>query len=522
MRWLAAVPIAFVGFAFALPMALVLVEGAQAWDFATGPYARRVLSIALEQAAWSTLAAMAVAIPLAWLHHERAVPGGRLQSAIHAAPFVMPVFVIVYGLQGVLGPRSLLEDATGWNLLAWLGPLGTVVLAHAYYNYGFAARILEANLRRRPRRLEEAARTLGASPWSAFRRVSLPHLLPAGLAVALLVFLFSFGSFGVVLFMGQGKVHTLETAMYGEVNTLFAQPGRAAALGILQLGVNALLLFAYVALRRRSSRNPAEPEASPRKASRILATSAWAVTALAALPIASVLVQGFRLKGEWSLEPWRFLLIEQPLGFDLATALGRSLLYASGSTLLALALAAALAYGARDWPRLRRPMEALASLPVAGSGVLLGVAFLSSFGTGALLDIEGTHAIVLLGHTVLAFPFVVRLVQPAFESRDVRLEEAARLLGAPPASVAARVQWPQLRPAVLAAAGLAAAMSLGDFGASSLLMVHDTRSLSVWIAQVDAPFDALRNAAAVALAGLLCALTLAAYVLVERAGRRTA
>ena len=520
--WLVALPALFVAFGFVLPMARTFGAAASpgALDFATGPYVRHVLKVALQQAAWSTVLALALALPLAWLHHSRRLPWPRLQLAVHAAPFVMPVFVVVFGLQAVLGPHGWLHGATGIDLLGWLGPFGAVVLAHAYYNYGFAARLIETSLRRRPRTLESAARTLGASPQAAFLRTSLPLLWAPTLAVALLVFLFSFGSFGVVLYMGAGRVMTPETAMYSEANGLFPDMPHAAALGVIELGVNALLLLGYLALRRRFAPTAPEAERPVPRASRALAAVGWLAAAAAALPILAVLVQGFRLGGSWSLAPWRHLLVDHPSGFDLGAALGLSAFYAVSATAVALALAACLAYGSRNLsPALRRPIEGMASLPVAGSGILLAVAFLATFGIGGLLGspgLEGTVWIVLLAHVVLIFPFVVRIVLPAFESRDPRLDEAARLLGAPGAGVARRVHWPLMRPSLLAATGLAAALSIGDFGASSLLMGEGTKGLAVWIAEVDGPFDPLRHASAVALAGLLCALTLAAYMAVER------
>src|SRR5688572_27282312 len=132
-------PLGLVVAAFLLPMGAILSHAlsAEAWKFATGPYVRRVLTVALQQAALSTLLALAVALPLAWLHHSRRLPAARLQLAVHAAPFVMPVFVIVYGLQTILGSRGWLDGAMGFDALAWLGPMGAVVLAHAFYNYGF-------------------------------------------------------------------------------------------------------------------------------------------------------------------------------------------------------------------------------------------------------------------------------------------------------------------------------------------------------------------------------------------------
>jgi len=518
--WLAVPPLALVLLAFAVPIGSMLAD---AWHpgalaFAASPYVRYIARVSAEQAAASVALAAAAAMPLAWLHHHRAVAGRRVQLALHAAPFVMPVFVVVFGLQDTLGARGWLHASTGWDLLGAVGPFGAVVLAHAYYNYGFLARLTEAILRSRPRNLEAAARTLGANPTAAFLRVGLPPMVPPLAAALLLAFLFCFGSFGTVLLLGQGHVLTFETEMF---RNRTADPGEAAILGALELLANGLLLGAYVLLRRRT-RLTAEVEAPLPRATPALSAVSWVATGLALLPLAAVLVDGFRAHGAWSLRPWSFLL-SHPAGFDLPAALGLSLAYAAAGAVGAVLLTVCLAYGARSLPRLRRALEATAGLPVAGSGILLGLGLLAAYGDGGLLapaSLEGTVWIVVLAHVVLAFPFAARLLVPAFDAMDVRLGEAARSLGASPLAVAARVDWPALRPAVLASAGLAAALSLGDFGASALLMQPGTQGITVWIAQLDRPFDAVAHNGAVALAGVLCAVTLLIYLAVERAGLR--
>ena len=85
-----------------------------------------------------------------------------------------------------------------------------------------------------------------------------------------------------------------------------------------------------------------------------------------------------------------------------------------------------------------------------------------------------------------------------------------------------RVQLPLVRPALAVALGTAAALSLGDFGASLLLMTPDTMGLSVWIARHGGPasFDALRRAESVALAAVLLLLTAAAYAVASWRPRR--
>lgn len=502
------IPLTFLALFYAFPLAVTIAAAsAEAFAWLATPYVIGQLRVATLQALLSAALTLAIAMPLAWLHHARRIPWSETQLAVHAAPFVLPVFVVVYGIQLTLGRA--------------LPPLAAVVLAHAYYNHGFAARVLRATLDRRPRRLEDAARTLGASPCAAFARVSLPLLLPSLVAVALLAFLFSFAAFGTVLFLGGGEVSTPETLMYAQLGGAFPREERAAALGALQLALSLALFLAYVTLLRRTrglEQQPQPARATARPHHTLLALTA--VTA-SSLPIAAVLVGGFRVQGTWSLEVWRAILDPHHpahlAGFDLPRALGLSLGYAALASLLALGLTALLAYGLPSLgTRARTLVDALTALPLGTSSLLLGVGYLLAFGAGALLDLRGTLVVIVLVHTLVAFPFAARILLPAFELRDRRLDEAAALLGASPLGVARRVHLPLLAAPLAAAAGLAAAASLGDFGASLLLMRPDNMSLAVWIGRHDAPFDPMMKAQAIALTGALAALTTASFLALSR------
>jgi thiamine transport system permease protein len=514
-------PTSFLLVVFALPMGRVLwaAKNPSAWAWVQTPYVGETLRVGLTQALWSTVWTLAIALPLAWMFHTRRFRAERLHLALHTAPFVMPVFVIVFGLQAVLGRSSALASWTGQDWLYLWGPLGAVVMAHAYYNYGFAARLIHVALERRPRRLEEAARSLGASPRQAFVRASLPLVLPSVGAVALLVFLFCFASFGTALLLGQGVVRTVETEIWGEATGLFPDYARGAVLGVIELSINALILGGYLLLRRRTPAAQRDVERRPPLASWWASTLAWIAAAVALAPLGAVLVGGFQLRGTWSLDPWRSLLQDHPGGFDLTKAIALSLLYAFGSIVVGIALCAALHYGSRGRPRLRKASEALASLPIAASGVLLGLAFVFAFGIGGTPDLFGSVWIVLLAHNLLTFPFLARNLMPALDAHDVRLDEAAALLGASSSSVAARIHWPLFRAPILVAAGFAAALSIGDFGASSVLMTPDTAGLTVWVGNVDGAFNPLFHARAVALAGLLCVFAILCFLAIEMPSR---
>ncbi len=507
---------------FAYPLAVAL-RGAftdvEPWLWLAQPYARGRIATAFQQAIGSVVLTMALALPLAWFYHRRRIPFTRLHLAVHAAPFVLPVFVVVYGIQEVFGPAGW-SAALGFNVLGAVGPLGAVVIAHAYYNYGFAARLLHASLEARPHRLEDAAQMLGASGRAAFWRVTVPALAPAIASVALLVFLFAFTSFGVVLLLGEGgTVATLETMLYQNLRGVFPRYGHAAVLGVLQLTINLGLLAGYLALRRRHVPRDAPRAAPPAPAADRVAS--WAMLAAGLVPAVAVLTGGFRVRGQWSLEPWRALIdASHPAhvtGFSLPGAIGLSLLYAAASAAISLALTLLLAYGVRSiggpW---RRVAELLAAMPLGTSSLLIGFGYLITFGATGWLDLRGTRIVIILAHALVGFPFTARVLLPALDLRDRRLDEVAATLGAGPAGVATRIHWPLLRGPMVAAAGLAVAMSLGDFGASLILMRPENMALSVWITQHDVPFNALMQAQKDALAAVLGLLAAVAYVAVER------
>ena len=528
-RLLLLAPVAVgLGVFFAWPMALVLREAAdaEAWRWLATPYARSRILSAFQQAGLSLLVVLAVAFPLAWLHHHRRIPASRSLLGVHAATFVLPVFVVVHGLQETLGRGGWLDRLAGIDLLATVGPLGAVVLANAYYNTGLAATLLHTALERRPRRLEEAAAVLGSPPAGIAWRVTLPLLLPAIAATALLVFLFCFGSFGVVLLLGGSEVATLDTLLYANLRGGFPREDRGAALVLLQVAIQLALLALVLQLEHRSARRTPDPPRGAPAAGLASTTVAWLAAAITVLPAAAVLLGGFRFGGDWSLLAWRTLAdADAPghvHGFDLGHALLLTLGYAAAAVVLAVGLTLLLAYAARRGGAATRLAEALAALPLGTSSVVLGFGFLLAFTGRTWIAAVGSPWVVVAAHALVAFPFAARVLLPALRGMDTRLDDAAATLGTPPWQRVLRLHLPVVRGPLLAACAFAAILSLGDYGASLLLMTDETMSLSVWIGHHGGPgaFDPLARAQSTALAGLLLVLTLAAFVAFQAAAPR--
>ncbi len=530
-RWLPLPVIVTLGLAFAWPMALAVqaaFASSEAWVWLVDDYARSRIAGAFLQAILSLAAVLAVAMPLAWLHHHWRIPGSKGLLAVHAATFALPVFVVVAGLRETAGAGGWLHRLAGLDLLTAVGPWGSVVLGNAYYNTGLAALLLHTALARRPHRLEQAAATLGASPAQARRRVLWPLLRPSVLAAALLVFLFSFASFGVVLMLGQGAIDTLDTLLYANLRGAFPREDRGAVLALVQVGVQALLLVGIFTADRRGSRL-GDTLAQRVQPSHWAATAvAWLAAGVAVLPALAVLVGGFQLDGAWSLQAWRTLADPAAdghlTGFRIGHALAMSALYAVAAVVFSVLLTLCLGYASRGG--VTHVVEAFAFLPLGTSSVVLGFAYLLAFTGRAWLPLAGTPWLILAAHTLVAFPFVARTVLPALRSLDPRLDQAAETLGARTRSRILRLHLPLLRGPLVVACAFAAILSLGDFGASLLLMTDELAGVTVWIHRHGGPgaFDPLARAQSTALAALLLVLTMALLLAANfaRGRRRTA
>jgi molybdate transport system permease protein len=207
------------------------------------------LRLSLECSLAATAAAVVLGMPLAWIQARTTFPGQRVLRAITTLPIVLPPVVAGVALLVVFGRRGML----GMWLDAWFGlrlpfTVAGAALAETFVAMPFFVLTMEGALRSVDRRLEDAARTLGASRWTVFRRVTLPLVRPSLQAGAVLAWARALGEFGATItFAGNvpGKTQTLPLAVY---LALEAEPDAAFLLSLVLLGVSLAVL---IGLRRR-------------------------------------------------------------------------------------------------------------------------------------------------------------------------------------------------------------------------------------------------------------------------------
>ncbi len=511
---LLAAPVGFVLVLFAVPVAAVLLTGLRGDMTPTLLEGRtwQVLGFTVLQAAVSTLATVVLALPSALVLARYRFPGRGALRALVLVPFVMPTVVVAAAFLALIGPSGVL----GVDLSASLTGL---VLAHMFLNLAVVVRVVGAALAGIDPRVEQAARVLGCTRMQALRRVTWPLVRPALSAAATIVFLFCFTSFGVVQVLGAGQLRTLEVEIYRRTTYLLDLPA-AAALALLQLlAVVAMLL---VVGRTRVTRTPPAVAAAraPKGWERpVVALVACATAVVVLAPLAVVLLRSLRVGGMWTTVGWQALFTpgDSTNAVEVGDALLASLRTAAAATLLAVVLGALASVGlaVRGRTGWLRAVDAMLLLPLGTSAVTVGLGMLLAFGRPPL-DLRNTGLLIVLAQTLVALPFVVRVLGPALAGFDRRYLEVAATLGQAPARALGRVAAPMLLPAAAVAVGFAFAVTIGEFGATVFLASPAEPTLPVAISRLLARPGAVTVAAAYAASAVLMAVTIAVVLLIDR------
>jgi molybdate transport system permease protein len=206
------------------------------------------LKLSLISSLSATLLSVIFGLPLAWLLARVPFPGRRLLRALVTLPLVLPPVVGGVALLLVLGRLGFVGrwlDAFGVTLF---GTLWGVVIAETFVAMPFFVLAVQAALESQDRRFEDASATLGASPWTTFRRVTLPFLGPSLGAGAVLAWARALGEFGATItFAGNspGRTQTIPIAVYVE---LLSDVEGAIVLSLVLVAVSLVVL---VGLRDR-------------------------------------------------------------------------------------------------------------------------------------------------------------------------------------------------------------------------------------------------------------------------------
>lgn len=525
----------------ALPLALIvaLVGGALAGLLMQGAssagstalfdsYLFQVTRFTLWQAALSTLLSVlpALLVARALARHPN-FPGRRFILQMFAVPLGLPAIVAAIGILSLYGRAGYLAPVAKalWDW-QWPGAYGLsgILIAHVFFNLPMAARLFLAALETVPPHQWRLSAQLGMGSLASFRFVEWPVLRTALPGVAGLVFMLCVTSFTIVLTLGGGPgATTLEVAIYQALRFDF-DPQRAVALTAVQLVLTAAALWLLTRLGVSltgdanlplSSRRVLFPTGPERGFNAI-------VIALAVLFVGSPMMT----------------VVAAGLGADLARLAGEDAVHRATATSLGLAFAAAslsvtLSFGlviARRALELRRgagkpglterlfdngAMMVLVIPPIViGAGWFV---LLRNF-----VDVFQIAPIMVVSvNAVMALPFAMRIIRPAYDAASQRHERLCASLGIGGFARLKLIDWPPMRRPALLAFAFAMALSLGDLGVIALFGSDQVQTLPYLLLQRMGSYRTADAAGLALFIGILC-LGLMAIAGREKAGANVA
>ncbi len=455
------------------------VEGAQNTSGAVAAFDSslfRVVRFTLWQAALSTLLSVlpALFVARALSRHPRFFGRGVILH-LFAVPLALPSIVVALGVLALYGRAGYLA---GIFLTvrgeSWPGIYGIsgILVAHVFFNLPLVVRLFLEALQTVPADQWRLASQLGMGPRSAFRLIEWPVLRQAMPGIAGLVFMLCVTSFTIVLMMGGGpRATTLEVAIYQALRFDF-DPARAVALTGLQVALTFVVVLTLARLGANTTGDANLPVAPrrfsmPGRAETALNSALILVALLfVAGPMLATVVAGLeadlaRLAGE------------QAVRQATLTSIVLAVLSALLCVLLSLSLVTA-----RRALALRRKGGArkslLEHLTDTGAGFVLVVPPIV-IGAGWFLllrHVADVFAIapvmVVTVNAVMAMPFAIRAVRPAYDAASERHEKLSALLGISGWSRLRLIDWPSLRRPLATAFAFAMALSLGDLGVIAL------------------------------------------------------
>lgn len=537
----------FLGIFFFLPLARILTLSLEPGpNLVPGgtfyPRLWAVFQFTVFQAAASTLLTLAFGMPLAFLFARYDFPFKSALRTLTAIPFMLPTVVVAAGFNALLGPRGWLGPLN----IPFIGTLGAIFTAHVFYNATIVIRLVGDAWSNLDSRLPDAARVLGATPGQTLWHVTLPLLRPSILAASLMVFLFDFTSYGVILMLGGVQFATLEVEIYLQTLQFLNLPA-AAIISIVQLLCTLVLSIIYTrTITHVTSQVKANTLSAPRRRpqnvkeklliiSLALICFGFYFFPLVSLPLRSLISPPTQATGESWITPiyYQELLINRRGSLfyvpPVQAALN-SLTYAGITVFLSLLLGFPAASTLIKPGKLIKWLDPFLMLPLGASAVTLGLGFIITFNKPIPLfslpflahgiipksfTLLTSPVLIPIIHTTIALPFVIRNLQTALAAIPERTREAARVLGAAPWQVWLHIDWPIIRRATLSAGAMAFTVSLGEFGAASLLARPEFPTLPSAIFRFLSQPGAMNYGQAMALATLLMLLTSLGILCIE-------
>jgi iron(III) transport system permease protein len=436
-----------------------------------------------------------VGVPLGILRALFRLPFAPLWDVLMLIPFMIPPYIATLGWILTLQPRGYMSQLAGFHagpfLFSFFGLVFVMVLHALPVVYFAVSRAMEAV----GGQLADVGRIFGASPWTAFRRITLPLATPGIVASLLLVFAMSIEEYGTPAALGrQSGFLVLVTGIETRISDWPIDLAGAAILSLVLVG---LLLTAFSGQARiLAARSFETVGARPQQIQKrelgtfaplaILGFVVFAVLA-AGVPLAAILGTAFSKTISGGLSADNLGLRNFALVLDDQSGAWRAL-----RNSVALGLATALITGligviagyfvVRTRFRGLRLVDGLTALPNAVPGIVVAVGLILAWNQPFLpVTPYNTPLILLLAYCCILLPYPARYANAAFRQIGDSLEAAARVSGASATTTLRRILLPLVIPTMISSMLLVFAIAARELVASILLAPPGVPTIGTFI-----------------------------------------
>ncbi len=525
------IPFLFILPAFYLPLINLFRGGISLHylkDFLSKPYYFNLFIFTFKQAFFSSLYSVLPALAGAYFLSHYSFRFKKLIKAVTAVPFVLPPILVVLGFVLLFGNNGLINRTLMdlFNLdkppLRILYSFKAIILAHIFFNFPLAVRLISASWEKISVSLIDAAKSLGAGKVRVFTQAVLPQLMPSILASFSLIFILCFMSFSIILVLGGGpKNSTVEVEIYRLARINFNIPG-ACSLAVVQSAVSLFFLLVYTFFQKKNTHavsvNNAEilTEKKVSKMSLVFLIIFLAVLFIVIiLPMGVVIIESFKYKTSrgadtvFSLHWYKKSFSE--VGF---IPVRNSLMLASVNTVVSVLMAlAAASYSSGSRKGIQIFIEFFFTLSLGVSSIILTLSYIKFMND---FHIRQSGWIPLVAAQTLSFlPFVFKSITIFYDRIDSSIMESAMSLGASWKRIFCKIEVPMVKNGLFTGAVLAFALSMGEINATLMVAPDNFITIPLAIYRLIGSYNFFQ---ACAMGTILIVTSAVSFMVLDRAG----
>lgn len=472
-----------------LPVVYLFIRGIEGgettWEFLTRTQSMKVMWRTVTVIFTVTLFSLIVAVPTAWLTMRTNMPFRRVFSVALALPLVVPSFVMATTLIEALGPKGTLQEFLepfGVERLPSIYGLPGATLVLVLMTYPYVYLTVRAAIAGLNPELVDASRSMGYTALGSFRRVTLPLLMPAIGAGAILAALYTLSDFGGVAMM---RHNTLTVSIMTNYQTSIDRTA-GAAMSMLLVVFAVVLLLIETAIRGKRRYDDASGNVG--RGNRELHLGWWSIPALifTSLPVVVGILVPAAVLIEWLIRGMSKGLEGPPILIPLWNSLQASALAAVATVIMALPVAfVTVRY--RNWLSNLFGKAVYIGFGLPGVVVALSLVF---FAVNFALFAYQTLILLIFAYAVLFIPVALGSLRSGLMQINPGLEEAAQSLGKTPVQAFTKVTLPIVMPSIFAAAALVFLLTMKELPATLILgpTGFDTLATTIWSASSEAFF----------------------------------